>query len=225
MIVTLDGPAGAGKSTAARLLAERLGFDFLDTGAMYRAVAFAGREAGIDFAAESALQEVVATVQLEMPAGRVVLNGRDITDLIRTPEITALSRPVADSPAVRAYLGELQRRLAGGRNLVTEGRDQGTVVFPHAECKFFLTASPEARARRRHQEMLRRGQTQSFEEVLAAQTERDARDTARAIAPMKPAEDAIIVDSTALGIEEVLAVMEQHVRGRQSPSRARSEAE
>jgi CMP/dCMP kinase len=218
MIVTLDGPAGAGKSTAARLLATRLRFEFLDTGAMYRAVAFAGREAGVDFASEPALAQLVANIRLEMPEGHVILNGRDITDLIRTPEITQLSRPVADSPAVRAFLGELQRRIAVGRNLVTEGRDQGTVVFPHAECKFYLTASPEERARRRHQEMLRRGQQVTFEEVLAAQRERDGRDAARTIAPMKPAHDAIPIDSTGMTVEGMVEVMERHVRERMKPA-------
>jgi cytidylate kinase len=217
MIVTLDGPAGAGKSTAARLLAQRLQFEFLDTGAMYRAIACAGREAGVDFTSETALADLLARVQLEMPPGRVVLNGRDITDQIRTPEITQLSRPVADSPAVRAFLGEAQRRLALGKNLVTEGRDQGTVVFPHAECKFFLTATPEARAHRRHQELLKRVVKTTYEEVLAAQQERDARDAARRIAPMKPAGDALIIDSTALSVDEMVALLERHVRQRMPP--------
>lgn len=214
MIVTLDGPAGAGKSTAARLLAQRLGFDFLDTGAMYRAVALAGREAGVVFTDAAQVARLLASTQIEMPPGRILLNGRDVSQEIRTPEITKLSRPVADSPPVRAFLGEVQRRLAAGRNLVSEGRDQGTVVFPEAECKFFLTASDEVRARRRHEELLKRGQQATYEEVLAAQQERDARDIARAIAPMKPAADAIVIDSSQLSIEEMVDVLEAHVRRR-----------
>jgi cytidylate kinase len=215
LIITLDGPAGAGKSTVARLLAQRLGFDFLDTGAMYRAVAFAGRDAEIDFHSDPQVQQLVASLRLEMPRdGRVVLNGRDITNLIRTPEITQRSRPVADNPIVRRFLTAEQRRLAEGRNLVTEGRDQGTLVFPHAECKFFLTASPEARARRRHAQLLSQGERITLAEVLTAQQERDARDAARSIAPMIPAEDAIRVDTTSLDTTAVLEVLVEWVNRR-----------
>lgn len=216
MIVTIDGPAGAGKSTAARGLAKRLGFDFLDTGAMYRAVTVAAERARIRVTDEAELAALLATLQLEMPAGRVFLNGEDISGLIRTFRITQLSRAVADSAVVRQYLGQLQRQLVAGRSIVTEGRDQGTVVFPQAECKFFLTAQADERARRRHQEQLSRGQEVSFDAVLRSLAERDANDAARAIAPMVPAPDAIIVDSTGLGPEAVLDSMEKHVRDRLS---------
>src|SRR5690242_14186999 len=138
MIVTIDGPAGAGKSTAARMLARRLGFDFLDTGAMYRAVTLAALRAGCDLGDEEALARGVAGVTLEMPPGRVLLNGEDVTERIRTPEVTAGTGKVASSPAVRRRLGELQRAVAAGRDVVTEGRDQGTIVFPDAARKFFL---------------------------------------------------------------------------------------
>src|SRR5262245_47023253 len=140
MIVTIDGPAGAGKSTAARTLARRLGFEFLDTGAMYRAVTLAALRAGCDLNDEQALGRLVAGLTLEMPPGRVVLAGEDVTDSIRTPEVTAGTGKVASSPAVRRRLSELQRALAAGRNIVCEGRDQGTIVFPDAACKFFLVA-------------------------------------------------------------------------------------
>ncbi|MCI0462058.1 MAG: (d)CMP kinase [Gemmataceae bacterium] len=213
MIVTIDGPAGAGKSSAARALARRLGFEFLDTGAMYRAVTLAGLRARIDFDDESALARLAASLELEMPpGGRVVLDGEDITDRIRTAEVTAASGKVASSPGVRSRLVELQRTIAVGRHMVTEGRDQGTIVFPDAARKFFLVADPRERARRRHREMLARGEQVPIEEVLAAQEARDARDAARDIAPMVPAADAILLDSTSLTLEQVVDRMEQEVR-------------
>jgi cytidylate kinase len=214
MIVTIDGPAGAGKSSAARGLARRLDFEFLDTGAMYRAVTLAASRANLCLTDESQLAALLPTLQLEMPRGRVLLNGEDVSTAIRTPEITRLSRAVADSPVVRRHLSQLQRQFAVGRNIVTEGRDQGTLVFPNAECKFFLTAEPRERARRRHLELEARGQDVTFEEVLKAQTERDDRDKARSIAPMVPAQDAVIVDSTNRTPEEVLNLLEQQVRDR-----------
>jgi cytidylate kinase len=214
MIVTIDGPAGAGKSTAAKALAQRLGFEFLDTGAMYRAVTLAGLRADIDLTNENALATLVASLQLEMPPGRVMLNGEDVTGLIRTKEITAASGAVANSPAVRRRLVDLQRQIATGRNLVCEGRDQGTIVFPDAACKFFLVADPVERARRRQGEMARRGENLPLEEVLAAQETRDARDAARDIAPMKPAADAVLLDTTQLTLDQVVERMEQEVRQR-----------
>jgi len=150
-----------------------------------------------------------------LPAGQVVLNGEDITGLIRTPEITAASAPIASSPVVRRRLVEWQRRIAQGRNMVCEGRDQGTVVFPKAECKFFLVADPTERARRRQRELAARGETITLTEVLAAQQARDARDAARDIAPMVPAADAMVLDSTRFTLAEVVARMEQEVVQRQ----------
>jgi cytidylate kinase len=212
MIVTIDGPAGAGKSSAAKALARRLGFDFLDTGAMYRAVTLAALRAGCDLDDEAALTRLVAGITLEMPPGRVILNGEDATERIRTPEVTAGTGKVASSPAVRRRLVELQRALAAGRNLVCEGRDQGTIVFPDAACKFFLVADPVERARRRHREMLARGVAVALQDVLAAQQARDARDAARDIAPMVPAASALLLDSTGLTLEQVVDRMEQEVR-------------
>jgi cytidylate kinase len=212
MIVTIDGPAGAGKSTAARALARRLGFDFLDTGAMYRAVTLAALRAGCDLDSEDALARLVNDLTLELPPGHVLLDGEDVTNAIRTPEVSAGTGKVASSPAVRRRLGELQRALAAGRNIVCEGRDQGTIVFPDAARKFFLVADPVERARRRHRELLARGQDVPWEEVLAAQQARDARDAARDIAPMVPAADALLLDSTGLTLEQVVDRMEQEVR-------------
>jgi CMP/dCMP kinase len=214
MIITIDGPAGAGKSSAAKLLARRLGYEFLDTGAMYRAVTLAGLRAGADLADPNAMAALLANMVLAMPAGKVLINGEDITGLIRTPEVTAASGPVASNPAVRKQLGEWQRTLAAGRNMVCEGRDQGTLVFPDAACKFFLHADAEERARRRHRQLLTAGETISLQEVLRAQEARDRRDADRHIAPMVPASDAIILDSTHLTLEQLVERMEEEVRRR-----------
>jgi cytidylate kinase len=218
MIVTIDGPAGAGKSSAARGLAARLDFDFLDTGAMYRAVTLAAIRSNLRLTDEAALAALLPNLQLDMPQGRVILNGEDVSTAIRTPQVTERSREAADNPVVRCHLSQLQRRLAAGRNIVTEGRDQGTVVFPDAECKFFLTAEPRERARRRYLELTARGQDVTFVDVFNAQQERDAQDEARSIAPMVPAGDAVILDSTNLAPEEVLHLMERHVRDRIRPT-------
>lgn len=212
MIVTLDGPAGAGKSSAAKALAERLGFEYLDTGAMYRAVTLAVLRAGIDPRDEQAMSDLLGGMRLEMPPGRVLLQGEDVTDQIRSATVTHASGRVADSPIVRRHLVELQRRWAAGRNLVCEGRDQGTVVFPDAACKFFVVADPKERARRRQREMAARGEAFSWDEVLQAQEERDRRDAARDLAPMVPAADAILLDTTHLSLDQVVDRMEQEVR-------------
>src|SRR6516164_10513606 len=208
MIVTIDGPAGAGKSSAARTLARRLGFEFLDTGAMYRAVALAALRAGLDLHDQPGLARLLGTLNIDMPPGRVLLNGEDVTAAIRTPEVTAATSPVADSRAVRQHLAGLQRAIAGGRDMVCEGRDQGTVVFPDAACKFFLKADPVERARRRQREMEARGQAVDLDAVLRAQEERDRRDAARDLAPMVPAPDAIIRDNTHLDLPQVVDLME-----------------
>jgi cytidylate kinase len=214
MIITIDGPAGAGKSSAARALARRLGFDFLDTGAMYRAVALAALEAGLDLHDQGALAALLPGLRLELPPGRVLLNGADVTARVRTAEVTAATGPVADSPVVRRRLAELQRAVARGRDMVCEGRDQGTVVFPDAACKFFLVADPFERAKRRQREMAARGEAVELAAVLEAQEARDRRDAARDLAPMRPAADAVVLDSTALGLEQVVDRMEAEVRRR-----------
>lgn len=216
MIITIDGPAGAGKSSAARGLAKRLGFEFLDTGAMYRAVTLAGLRAGIDWQDADALARLLAGLDMQMPPGRVVLNGADVTAAIRVPEVTAVASQVAVIPAVRQHLTRRQRELAQGRDLVCEGRDQGTVVFPNACCKFFLVADPAERARRRQQELTARGTAVAWEAVLHDQEVRDRRDAARDLAPMVPAPDAVRLDSTHLSLDAVIERMEHEVRLKQS---------
>jgi cytidylate kinase len=212
MIVTIDGPAGSGKSTAARGLAASLGFDFLDTGAMYRAVALSLTRAGIDFADETRGAVHLETLHIDMPPGRIVLNGEDISKTIRTPELASASSKVAAFAYVRTFLVEQQRTIARGRSMVCEGRDQGTVVFPDAECKFFLTASAQSRARRRFDEMRNRGLYVEFAIVLAEQEERDQRDSTRSIAPLRPASDAIVIDTSDMSVEQTVARLEEDVR-------------
>ncbi|MHB8969727.1 MAG: (d)CMP kinase [Pirellulaceae bacterium] len=212
MIVTIDGPAGAGKSSVARRLAQRLGFRFLDTGAMYRAVAWAAMRNKLIWEDRQAVADLAAHLPLEFQGSRVLLDGQDISDAIRTPEVTANTHFVADNPLVRAHLVELQRRLAHGNPVVTEGRDQGTVAFPQAECKFFLTASAEERARRRRQQLLAGGENVPLAEVLTQQELRDQRDTGRDVGPLVPAADAIHVLTDGMTLENVVAWLEQLVR-------------
>jgi cytidylate kinase len=214
MIITIDGPAGAGKSSAARALAQRLGFEFLDTGAMYRAVTLAALRAGVDVHDHQALARLMDAIHLEMPPGRVLLDGQDVSDQIRTREVDQTTSPIADSPVVRGRLGEMQRAIAAGRRMVCEGRDQGTIVFPDAFCKFFLSAAVEERARRRQAQMAKRGETVDLAALLPAIEARDRRDAARELAPMRQAADAVPLDSTGLSLKEVVDRMEAEVRSR-----------
>ncbi len=210
-VVTIDGPAGAGKSTVARKLADRLGWCFLDTGAMFRAATLAALRAGTDLTSDSELDALVADLQVRLKAGRVLLGDEDVTAPIRRVEVTSASRFLADSPSVRRRLAIWQRDFATERDVVTEGRDQGTLVFPDAFRKFYLTATATERARRRLAEYQSRGETATLESVQAAQDERDARDAARAIAPMKPAADATLIDTTGLTVNEVVAMLASDV--------------
>ncbi|MHB0961311.1 MAG: (d)CMP kinase [Pirellulaceae bacterium] len=214
MIVTIDGPAGAGKSSVARLLADRLGFCFLDTGAMYRAVALAAMRANVAWNDLGGLADLAAHLPLEFAGDQVLLAAADVTDAIRTPEVTANTHFVADHPQVRAHLVELQRRLARGVDVVTEGRDQGTVAFPHAECKFFLTATPHERARRRRQQLLAGGKDLPLAQVRAQQDRRDAQDENRDVGALVPAADAIRVQTDGMVLQEVVDVLERLVRER-----------
>ena len=214
MIVTIDGPAGTGKSTVARILAERLGFEFLNTGAMYRAVAYVCLQRDVNLNDAEAVCQIPLGLQILFSNNRLILNGDDVTDAIRKQEVTQTASLVAANGQVRKQLVELQRAAARGTNLVTEGRDQGTVVFTQAECKFFLTASAEERARRRQRELSEKGDHVLLEDLISQQKLRDERDVNRACSPLRPAEDALVIDTTPMTLEQVAAHLESIVRQR-----------
>lgn len=219
LIITIDGPAASGKSTAARLLAERLGASFLDTGAMYRAVTLAAMRASVDMNNEGGLLRVLETseFQFTVEEGKmtVSIDGVDVTEQIRGPEVTANARHIASSGKLREKLVTMQRRFAAGEDkIVTEGRDQGTVAFPDADIKFYLTAKPAEKARRRQAELRAKGQERSLDEIQSAIEARDKSDESRAVGPLKPADDAIVVDSTDLSIEEVVEELLRLVKER-----------
>jgi cytidylate kinase len=212
-VIAIDGPAGSGKSTVARRLAERLELRYLDTGAMYRAVAFAALRRDVDPGDVDAVAKLTSGLDIEVTLEAVRVDGVDATIEIRGPEVTRAVSIVASNSSVREEMRSRQRTWAktndGG---VIEGRDIGTVVFPDAEVKFFLTASAEVRASRRHAELVAKGQTVTLEETLADVKRRDAQDEGRAVAPLKKADGAVLVDSTTLTFEETVARMLEHVR-------------
>jgi cytidylate kinase len=209
LIVTIDGPAASGKSTVARLLAKELDASFLDTGAMYRAVTLAAMKDSVDLSNEDALLGVLQkhTFRFSVRAGRMrtSIDAVDVTDMIRHPHVTAIARYIAAAPKVREKLVEMQRQFAADRQkIVTEGRDQGTVAFADADVKFFLTADPAERARRRQAELKTKNSNENLEQTQKAIEERDQSDQNRDVGPLKPAEDAIVVDTTHLSIEKVV---------------------
>ena len=205
MIITLDGPAGSGKSTAARRLAAALGFRFLNTGAMYRAVGLRCRAEGADLTDPDACGRVAAAADVRFEGDRVFAGGEDFTAAVRTPAASAAASAVAVHPPVREAMVALQRAVGAAGDTVTEGRDQGTVVFPDAALKVFLTADAAARAERRRRELAESGAAPPLAEVLAEVEDRDRRDASRAAAPLKPADDAVRYDTTGKPIEAVVA--------------------
>ena len=212
MIVTIDGPAGSGKSTAARGLAIRLGFEFLDTGAMYRAVALAISGANIPVGDAAKIVELLGQTRLEMANERVLLNQEDVTEVIRQPVISDAASRVAVVPHVRATLVGWQRQIAQGRNMVCEGRDQGSVVFPDSPCKFFLHARIETRAARRMAELGLRGIVSTPQSVMEELRIRDERDRTREVGPLIAADDANWVETDGLTIDQVIDKLEVEVR-------------
>jgi CMP/dCMP kinase len=214
-IITMDGPAGSGKSTVSCMLAKRIRYSYLDTGAMYRAVALAATKRGVDFRDGEALDELCRTLNLwfdgRRDPPRLMLEEEDISDLIRSPEMDMLSSSVSVLPQVRAAMTELQRAIAKGGGFVAEGRDMGTIVFPDAGWKFFLTASDEARAERRYRERLAKGECVTKEDVARDLIKRDAQDRMRSLAPLRPAEDALIIDSTSMTADAVVEKMLRHM--------------
>ena len=213
-VVTIDGPAGAGKSSVSRCLAERLGWRLLDTGAMYRAVTLAAIQRNVDLRSDPELSKLVDSIQVVISGDEIYLDGEIVTETIRSVEVTRLTRHAADSPGVRRRLVAWQRAFAEAeRNVVAEGRDQGTIVFPDALRKYFLTANDEERAKRRQAELAAKGVDASLEEVLKSVRARDSGDEARSIAPMIAAHDAQVIDSTGLTFDQVVALLEHDVRG------------
>jgi CMP/dCMP kinase len=207
-VVAVDGPVGSGKSTVARRVAERLGYVYLDTGAMYRAVGLLAREAGVPLKDEEAVVEVARGAHLRFDAdGRLFADGRDVSEAIRTLEAAQGASLVSVLPGVRTLLVEEQRRIGAGQDIVMEGRDIGTNVFPRAEVKVFLTARPEVRAARRAAELRAKGDDVDDATVLGALLERDARDSTRTVAPLRKADDAVEVDTSEMTLDEVVDVV------------------
>ena len=216
--IAIDGPSGAGKSTLARRLAAELGYVYVDTGAMYRSIGLYTLRAGADCGSEAAVAALLPKISLSLEyqdgAQHVLLDGEDVSDAIRTPQISTYASQVSSVPAVRAYLLDLQRDLARRQNVLMDGRDIGTVILPNAQVKIFLTASPEERARRRFEELKARGETVTYEQVLEDVVQRDYNDTHREAAPLKAAPDAVTVDTTGLTFDESFEALLRVIRAR-----------
>jgi cytidylate kinase len=219
-IITIDGPSGVGKSTIARMLAAKLGYTYLDTGAMYRAIAYAARQRGIPATDEKAVEKLVNAIELTMepaddPADdvRVFVDGSEVTPFLRTPETGMLASAISAVPAVRQHLTKLQQQIGAAGKIVVEGRDTGTVVFPQARWKFYLDAEARERARRRARQLQEQGVEVSESDILAQIRERDRQDQQRTIAPLRAADDAIRIDSTHMSAKQVVNTMLSSIRG------------
>jgi cytidylate kinase len=216
IIVAIDGPAGAGKSTVAKRLAKELGYTYMDTGAMYRAFALKARRDGIDLEKEDALRSALAGTGVELMEKdgqqKVLLDGRDVTTEIRTPEMSQWASKISALKPVRERMVELQRAMGARGGIVVEGRDIGTVVFPNAEVKIFLTARPEERGRRRFAELKGQGKEVTLEETLGEMKQRDHRDQDRDVAPLRQADDAVAVDSTGMSVDQVVETIMKEIK-------------
>jgi cytidylate kinase len=212
-VVAIDGPAGAGKSTVARRVAVELGYGYVDSGALYRAAALAALRAQVAVDDADAVAAAIATAEIGLSADSRSV-GEEVAEAIRTPEVSQAASKVSALPAVRAALVDLQRRAAHPPGIVADGRDIGTVIFPEAELKVFLDADPGERAKRRTNELIEGGKSANLAEVRREMEERDSRDRNRDVAPLRPADDAVIVDSTAMGIDEVVSLIVNEIRAR-----------
>ncbi len=216
--IAIDGPSGAGKSTIARMLAQQLRFIYIDTGAMYRAIGLVAAQKGLEITDKAGIIEILPEIRLELRfeegAQHILVNDRDVSSEIRTENASKWASAVSAIPEVRAFLLEFQRSFAKSNNVLMDGRDIGTVVLPDAELKIFLTASAEARAMRRYLEQKAKGEKVTFEEVLEALCKRDHQDSTRAAAPLKAAEDAVVVDTTELDLEQSVQFIRNMIRER-----------
>ena len=233
-VIAIDGPAGSGKSTLARLLAEKLCFTYIDTGAMYRAVALRAYEQGIDIEDEDSLKNLCSTINLyftpppayprkggrknvggnQLNSNKIFIDGNDYSEKIRTPFVSRLSSKVSSQKAVRDAMVRLQRLLAAKGSVIMEGRDIGTIVFPDADIKFYIDASPEVRGRRRYAELKEKGENVFLDTIIAEEKARDKQDSTREHAPLKKADDAVLIDTSNMNLEEVLNVMLKTVKER-----------
>jgi len=212
LVIAVDGPAGSGKSSAGRLLAERLSYRYIDTGAMYRAAAVAAHRSGVSVEDDEALEQLMKDVTVSFVSGRIHLDGEDVSRAIREPEIDGLSSAVSARAPIRTALIAVQRRMAETSDVVMEGRDIGTVVLPDADVKFFITASAEVRGERRYRERITRGETADLSEVIEAIKNRDERDAHRKLSPLVPADDAEVIDTSTMNLDEVVDYMMERVK-------------
>ena len=220
--IAIDGPAGAGKSTISKAAAKRLGFIYIDTGALYRTVGLAATRAGVEPKEGEVLDSLLNSIKVELTFNDrgeqvVLLDGEDVSGLIRTPEASMMASAISAVPAVRAFLLDLQRDMAKTNNVIMDGRDIGTVILPNAEVKIFLTASPEARAKRRYKELIEKGEDVKYEDVLNDVITRDYNDSHREIAPLKQADDAVLADTTEVdlegSIELIISIIKEKTNG------------